>query len=158
MIPPIAPAAQLPTRSWCTTMIRHLPLALAFLSLLPAVLSRAEATDVDAAASVEPPQFEKDVRPILKAHCWHCHGEEEELKGGIDARLARLLIKGGDSGPGVVPGKHGESLLYQRMASEEMPPGKRKPRPQNWKSSQSGLMRVPQPFVPNLKRSQRATH
>ncbi len=126
MIPPMAPAAQLSTRSWCTTMIRHLPLALAFLSLLPAVLSRAEATDLDAAASVEPPQFEKDVRPILKAHCWHCHGEEEELKGGIDARLARLLIKGGDSGPGVVPGKHGESLLYQRMASEEMPPGKKK--------------------------------
>ena len=126
MFPPIAPAAPLPTRSWCTTMIRHLPLALAFLSLLPAVLSRAEATDLDAAASVEPPQFEKDVRPILKAHCWHCHGEEEELKGGIDARLARLLIKGGDSGPGVVPGKHGESLLYQRMASEEMPPGKKK--------------------------------
>jgi cytochrome c553 len=26
--------------------------------------------------------FEKDVRPILKAHCFHCHGEEGETKAG----------------------------------------------------------------------------
>ncbi len=71
-------------------------------------------------------QFEKDVRPILKAHCWHCHGEEQELKGGIDTRLAGLLLKGGDSGPALVPGDHAGSLLYQRMASGEMPPGKKK--------------------------------
>ena len=31
--------------------------------------------------------FEKDVRPILKAHCTHCHGEEEKPKGGVDLRL-----------------------------------------------------------------------
>jgi hypothetical protein len=72
------------------------------------------------------PMFERDIRPILKAHCWHCHGEETELKGGIDTRLARLLIQGGDSGPAIVAGNHSESLLYQRIISGEMPPGEKK--------------------------------
>ena len=31
-----------------------------------------------------PPTFEKDIRPILKAHCFECHGEGEKLKGGLD--------------------------------------------------------------------------
>ena len=70
--------------------------------------------------------FEKDVRPILKAHCWHCHGEAQELKGGMDTRLARLLIKGGDTGSGIVAGDHSKSVVYERIASGEMPPGKKK--------------------------------
>ena len=72
------------------------------------------------------PKFETDVRAILKAHCWQCHGEEEELQGGLDSRLARFLLKGGESGAAVVPGDHAASLLYQRVASGEMPPGKKK--------------------------------
>jgi hypothetical protein len=74
----------------------------------------------------EPIPFETHVRPILKAHCWQCHGEEDELKGDFDARLARFLLKGGESGPAIVPGNHAESLLYQRVALGEMPPGKKK--------------------------------
>ena len=69
------------------------------------------------------PRFETDVRAILKAHCWQCHGEEEKLKGGLDARLVRFLLKGGESGPAIVAGKHNESLLYDRVSSGEMPPG-----------------------------------
>ena len=75
--------------------------------------------------------FERDARPILKAHCWQCHGEEEEVKGGFDARLARFLLKGGDSGPAVVPGNHTASLIYQRVASGEMPPGKKRISPRD---------------------------
>ncbi|MFO0977154.1 MAG: PSD1 and planctomycete cytochrome C domain-containing protein [Planctomycetaceae bacterium] len=70
--------------------------------------------------------FENSVRPILKAHCWHCHGEDADLKGKLDARLVRLLTKGGESGPAVVAGDHASSLLYQRIASGEMPPGEKK--------------------------------
>ncbi len=75
------------------------------------------------AAEPQSPKFETDVRPILKAHCWQCHGETEELKGGLDARLARFLRSGGESGPAIVPGKHAGSLLYERVSSGEMPPG-----------------------------------
>ncbi len=71
-------------------------------------------------------RFEQDVRPILKAHCWHCHGEEAELKGGLDTRLVRLMMKGGDSGPAIVAGNHSDSLLYQKVASGEMPPADKK--------------------------------
>ena len=69
------------------------------------------------------PRFETEVRAILKAHCWQCHGEAEEKKGGLDTRLARLLIRGGESGPAIVPGKHADSRLFKRVASGEMPPG-----------------------------------
>ncbi|HCN27208.1 MAG TPA: hypothetical protein DIT64_00125 [Verrucomicrobiales bacterium] len=30
--------------------------------------------------------FERDARPIVKAHCTHCHGEEEIPEGGADPR------------------------------------------------------------------------
>ncbi|MCC6509108.1 MAG: PSD1 domain-containing protein, partial [Pirellulaceae bacterium] len=71
-------------------------------------------------------EFERDVRPILKAYCWHCHGEEPELGGELDARLVRTLIKGGETGPAVVAGKPDESLLLKRILSDEMPPGEKK--------------------------------
>ncbi len=75
------------------------------------------------AAEKSGPRFETEVRSILKAHCWQCHGEADEKKGGLDTRLARFLIKGGESGPAIVPGKHTDSRLFKRVASGEMPPG-----------------------------------
>lgn len=78
------------------------------------------------ATSEEQRTFEADVRPILKAHCFHCHGEESTTEGSLDVRLARLLVAGGDSGPALVPGKAGESYLVDRLLSGEMPPGEKK--------------------------------
>ncbi len=66
--------------------------------------------------------YERDVRPILKAHCFHCHGEGEELEGGLDVRLRRLIVEGGDSGSAVEPGDVDASLLYERLSLGEMPP------------------------------------
>ena len=70
--------------------------------------------------------FEKDVRPILKANCFHCHGEEGETKGGLDVRLARFLQKGGESGPAIVPGDAAKSHLIELVKAGEMPKGKNK--------------------------------
>jgi mono/diheme cytochrome c family protein len=71
-------------------------------------------------------RFERDVRPILKAHCFHCHGEEPELAGGLDLRLVRSMRAGGDSGPAIEAGQPDDSLLLARIVSGEMPPsGKR---------------------------------
>src|ERR1700692_3941182 len=54
------------------------------------------------------------------------HGEAAKPRGGLDLRLRRLVLEGGDSGPAVVAGKPGDSLLLERVQKGEMPPGKRK--------------------------------
>lgn len=74
----------------------------------------------------EPLTFEQHVRPILKAYCLDCHGAGEKLKGGLDLRLKRFAEKGGNSGPVLVPGNPGKSLLLQRMKSGEMPTTEKK--------------------------------
>ncbi len=79
-----------------------------------------------AAVASASPLFEKDVRPILKAHCFHCHGEDGEKKGGLDVRLQRFLTEGGKGGPAIVAGKPGESILLEVLKSGEMP--KEKPK------------------------------
>lgn len=71
----------------------------------------------------EPPTYEKDVRPILKTHCFGCHGEAGELEGGLDLRLRRLIVDGGDSGPAITPGDVEDSLLVDKIVEGEMPPG-----------------------------------
>jgi hypothetical protein len=72
------------------------------------------------------PTFERHVRPILKAHCFQCHGEEGQRKGGLDLRLKRLLETGGESGAAIVPGKPDQSLLVEKIRSGEMPPVEKK--------------------------------
>ena len=85
---------------------------------MPATLSACQVDDTV--------HFETHVRPILKAHCWRCHGEEDELKGSLDTRTARLLFQGGDSGAAIVTGDHAKSLLYVRASAGEMPPDAKK--------------------------------
>ncbi len=72
------------------------------------------------------PTFEKDVRPILKAHCFHCHGEDGKTKGGLDVRLRRLLVQGGEKGAAVIVHQPDASPLYKNVASGEMPKGAKK--------------------------------
>jgi len=96
--------------------MKHLAL---YLCVLATSLLGQSATAAEKAG----PRFETEVRSILKAHCWQCHGEADEKKGGLDTRLARFLIRGGESGPAIVPGKHADSRLFKRVASGEMPPG-----------------------------------
>lgn len=73
--------------------------------------------------------FEKHIRPIFRAHCFDCHGATEELEGGLDLRLVRFLVKGGDSGSALVPGDALQSYLLDRIRSGEMPPGDKKVTP-----------------------------
>jgi cytochrome c553 len=68
--------------------------------------------------------FEKDVRPIVKAHCTHCHGEEEKPEGGVDLRLRRFMDEL------IVPGQPDQSELVTIIRSGEMPK-KGKPMPEH---------------------------
>jgi Protein of unknown function (DUF1553)/Protein of unknown function (DUF1549)/Planctomycete cytochrome C len=76
-----------------------------------------------AGAATEPLSFEQHIRPILRAHCFDCHGATDEKQGALDLRLVRFQVRGGDSGPALIPGKPEQSLLLQRIRAGEMPPG-----------------------------------
>lgn len=67
--------------------------------------------------------FERHIRPILQAHCFHCHGEDGARKGDLDVRLRRLLVEGGKSGPAIVAKQAEQSLLFQKVRDGEMPKG-----------------------------------
>lgn len=73
-----------------------------------------------------PLSFEKDIRPIFRTYCYDCHGAGEEHEAGLDLRLRRFMVSGGDSGAAIEPGSPEESLLLQRIRDNEMPPGEKK--------------------------------
>lgn len=101
-------------------MIR-LAIAFAFVSVMTIPV---RADDANAESAV--PRFETHVRSILKKHCFHCHGEEEELSGGLDLRLVRFMHKGGESGSVIVAGNPDESVLLQMLRDGQMPPDESK--------------------------------
>lgn len=85
------------------------------------------ATTQSFAAAAEPVQFNRQVRPILSDACFQCHGPDSVTrKGGLRLDLADAALKGGDSGPALVPGKLDESELWKRVTSTDpdlvMPP------------------------------------
>lgn len=79
--------------------------------------------------------FQKQVRPVLAEHCWHCHGvDEKERKGGLRLDEQASAFKGGESGTAaIVPGNPDSSELIQRMISHDadvvMPPLSQQKRP-----------------------------
>jgi len=105
---------------------------LALLTLLGALTVCAPVHAGDAAqteahkANVE--FFENKIRPVLIAACYKCHSSEpgNKIKGGLVLDTRAGLLKGGDTGPAVVPGDPGKSLLMKAIRYEaedlEMPP------------------------------------
>src|SRR5687768_17064671 len=57
--------------------------------------------------------FEKHIRPVLIDHCFTCHSTEEgkKVKGGLALDSRDALLKGGESGPAIVPGNPDKSPL-----------------------------------------------
>lgn len=87
-------------------------------------------TAAPTAADVE--FFEKKVRPVLFERCFRCHSvEAKKQKGGLllDSRAA--ILKGGDTGPALVPGDADRSLIVQAVRYQkdhlQMPPSGKLP-------------------------------
>ena len=76
----------------------------------------------------QPPDFEKQVAPILVRRCLECHSGDEP-SGELNLATASGLKKGGASGPAFVDGKPGESPLVERVTAGEMPLAKREGKP-----------------------------
>src|SRR5947208_3426772 len=68
--------------------------------------------------------FEAKVRPILATRCFKCHGvAEPKAHFRLDSRAG--MLKGGDTGPAIAPGKPEESLLIEAInygGTYQMPP------------------------------------
>ena len=73
--------------------------------------------------------FEKKIRPVLVEQCYRCHSDQarqaKKLRGGLLLDSRQGGLKGGDTGPAIVPGKAKESLLMKALKHEgdvRMPP------------------------------------
>lgn len=64
--------------------------------------------------------FSREVHPILTARCGACHTGERG-QGGLAVNTRSELLRGGTSGPAVIPGKGAGSLLIQRITGEKPP-------------------------------------
>ena len=79
----------------------------------------------DAASAGGGTDEQVDPREILvttvNIKCLLCHGRRRQ-EGGLDLRTRASALKGGASGPAIVPGDPDASLMIKRIVAEEMPP------------------------------------
>src|SRR5829696_10250360 len=78
--------------------------------------------------------FEKRIRPVLVDKCYKCHAADaEKIKGGLLLDTRKGIRQGGDSGPALVLGEPGKSLLMQAIRhtdpDTQMPPKEKLPDP-----------------------------
>jgi hypothetical protein len=124
--------------------------AIAALALLPLL--------AQAAPPAQPPSkdglefFEKNIRPVLVDRCYECHSvQAKKSKGKLYVDSLEGLLKGGDTGPAVVPGNPDKSLLVTaiRYSHEDlqMPPKEPLTKPQVAAFEQWVKMGAPDPRV-----------
>jgi len=73
--------------------------------------------------------FEQRIRPILANECYECHGAKKQ-KGGLRVDFRDGLLKGGESGPAIIPGDSRKSLLLKSIRHANRDSGMPKDRPQ----------------------------
>ena len=81
-------------------------------------------TAIPLAAQRPAVDFSKQVQPILDSNCTVCH-KGASAPAGLHLDTAAGLMKGGESGGVIVPGKSKDSLLVQRISDttgNQMPP------------------------------------
>ncbi|MBP85896.1 MAG: hypothetical protein CMJ64_04130 [Planctomycetaceae bacterium] len=93
-------------------------------AFIAAKIERALAASAKSDAG-EAEKFHTKILPILREHCFRCHGEKD--KGGLKLNSRDHALKGGDSEvPAVAPGDIAASELIERVRSEDedlrMPP------------------------------------
>ncbi len=76
------------------------------------------------ASQGRPEVTQHDVLPILQLRCTACHGRQKK-EADLDLRSRTAILKGGKSGPALVPGKPVESLILKRIHAGDMPPRQR---------------------------------
>ncbi|MEC8555015.1 MAG: DUF1553 domain-containing protein [Planctomycetota bacterium] len=70
-------------------------------------------------------EYTRDIKPVLKAKCYSCHGALKQ-EAGLRVDTVALMKKGGDTGPAIDPDNLLESKVFARVSSDDpeirMPP------------------------------------
>ncbi len=98
------------------------PLDSAGVALLSFLIIGAAGMSVAAADVIN---FERQIRPLLRARCAECHGSAKQ-KGGLRLDARHAAFKGGDGGRVIVAGKSDKSELLNRLTTDD--PDARMPR------------------------------
>jgi WD40 repeat protein len=91
-----------------------------------------------------PVEFSTEIEPFLSKNCFACHNQTK-AKAGLILETPAAILKGGESGPAVEPGKAEASLLFISAAHLEdpvMPPAKNKSNAVDLNSEQLGLLKL----------------
>src|SRR5262245_31422157 len=78
------------------------------------------------AMAAPPVDYLKDIKPILSKNCYACHGPQKQ-RSGLRLDTAAAALKGGNSGPAIVPGQNADSRLIKAVTGsdeniKQMPP------------------------------------
>lgn len=65
-----------------------------------------------------PVDYAKQIQPLLKDRCYACHGNGTKL-GGLQLDSRDAMLKGGQSGPAVVPNSSAKSLLIDLVSGHQ---------------------------------------
>lgn len=98
--------------------MRRSALVIGCLLGLSALVPQATAQSDDAKAT-----FDRTIAPLLARHCLDCHSGARP-RGGLDLTRRQAMLAGGKTGPAVVPGTAADSLLWQLVEADKMPPKK----------------------------------
>ena len=85
--------------------------------LMLALVMSAYSDDSPRSAKAEPVDYAMRIKPLLTQHCVSCHGAVK-ARGGLRLDTAEAALKGGKSGPVILPGKGEESALVLSVRGE----------------------------------------
>ncbi len=121
-----------------------LPLGMAWAEDAPPAETPRAAIRIAETNRADPVDFEKELLPVLKNNCLACHNQTK-AKADLVLETPQTILKGGESGPAVVPGKSGDSLLLKMASHQEkphMPPKDNKVNAADLTPEQLGLLKL----------------
>src|ERR1051326_2889578 len=68
----------------------------------------------------KPVDFGREIIPVFQRNCLPCHNAKD-AKGDLVLETPTTILKGGEDGPAVVPGKGAESMLLKIAAHQAKP-------------------------------------
>ena len=68
--------------------------------------------------ALKPVDFVQDIQPIFSQHCYRCHGSDKQ-EGELRWDVKSAALKGGASGPAIVPGDSAGSRMIRLVAGLE---------------------------------------